>query len=726
MPDLANQFENLVTVYEKPDEKAKLARLFDDAASAENVRSRNILNSERWFKKRFGVRPSVVTWPWRNAANLHMPLVDKTIRRAKPAFANMIGTNYPTVMLESNFHGDDQSLVRGIERRFHEMLFDEDKMNVFLDLCWGIDMMLERGRFITKVIQEFTPVVRTEEITIANLSPEMREFLIAPTTTDEQLALELISRYKIDLDDESQVAQVRSAIKQFRAGKPVVRFERKLNTTPFPTLCVRDPNTVLFPSNTTFVISRAEWVRDRVTLDLNAVESRVESGTWDKTNGRLLLDRLTNERSGRGAQPTTLPASGPLEQELAREGIAQTGTATPQFDEYYIWKRMPGKTLAERMVLTVHPRHPDLPLRLIRYPYTLPDGRPEEWPFDQVMFEIVSERAYAPRGYPQILDSLQTELTNNHNAKQNWMTIANNLNFKAKRNSGVSTQFIPGQPLWVNRMDDAQEINIGQRDLSFDNEERILKQWAEEYIGILDQTLTNISGQPERRTKAEIDAVSALQAQVASLDVRVFQACMQRVYRKVWNRWMQYGPDDIELQMSDGSVRTVRKADVRERLKLRTTGDVFSTNRQLKAARMQNVFATLRGDPRADQDRLYRAWLTLEDERLAEDVLLSGQQIQQEQVERFVADVDRINKGYTVIPRPSDDNRIALEVVRDFLNDPKKRRNFHPDRLEALRNFYAAHELAAQKKGQATSRGGRMMQEVAATAQGATGREARQ
>lgn len=730
MPDLADKYENFVDIYTDGREKDNLERLLGDAKTEENARQRNIMNSERWYKKRFGIRPQFVTWPWRNASNLHMPLTDKTIRRSKPSFANMVGTQYPTVVLESNILGDDQKIIRGVERVFHEMLFDEDKMNVFLDVCWGIDLMLERGRFVTKTIQEFTPTVRTEEVILSNMTPEMRQFLLAPNTTDEMIALEMIMRWKLDVDDEWQNAEIRHAVRQLRDGKDTIRFERKINLTPYPTLCVRDPNSILFPQNTSFMISRAQWIRDRILLDSVGIEDRISSGMWDKTNGRLLLervrvdDRFVGDRSVQNALAT--PSAGPERYEMQREGVSPSGPSSVfGVDEFYFWKKMPGSSLAERMVLTIHPDHPDLPLRLIRYPYVLPDGRPEDWPFDQVQFEICGDRAYSPRGYPQLLDSLQTEITNNHNAKQNWMTIANSLNIKAKRNSGVTTSFVPGQPLWCNRMDDVDQISIASRDMSFDNEERILKGWAEEYIGLLDQTLTNMSGQPERRTKAEIDAVSALQAQVASLDVRVFQACMQRVYRRIWNRWMQYGEDTIDVQMPDGTPKAISKESLKKRLKLRTVGDVFSTNRQLRASRMGNIFQMLRGDPRIDQDRLYLAWLSLEDERLAEEVLISGAQAQQAQIDQFIKDVQNINTGYTVIPRPQDDNQLAVKVVQDFLQDPVKRRNFHPDRLQNLKDFHDAHMLAAQKKAEATTRPGRMEQEVANTAQGMSGRAAR-
>lgn len=725
MADNANDFENLVAVYDDRAEKDKLSSLMQDVKTEDSNRQTNILNSSRWWKKRFGIRPQTVTWPWKNASNLHIPLTDKTIRRAKPNFANLIGSNYPTVVLESNILGDDQNLVRMVERKFQDVLFDEDQMNAFPKLCWGIDLMLERGRFVTKVVQEFNPIAFVETIVIANLSGEMRQFLFSPQTTDPMIALELSLRYNMNLDDKGDIDQIKFAIRQFRAGKDTINFERKFNQTPFPTLVVRDPNTILFPQDTTFQISGARWIRDRVFLTDNDMRARIESGQWDRTNGNLLLSRGKDE--GREFGTNRLP---PLNiqqvQEQQREGInPMRPSGINSFDEIYFWKRFPGKQLAERCVLTLQPDNTDLPLRLIRYPYVKPDQTPEDWPFDQVQFEIVGDRAYSPRGYPQILDSLQTELTNNHNAKANHMTIANNLNIKAKRNAGVATQWIPGQPLWVNRMDDAQEMNITNKDQSYAAEESALISLAEGYIGLIDQNLTNVTGTPERRTKAEVDAVSALQAQVASLDVRVFQSCMQRVYRRVWNRYMQYGPDAIEILGQDGSPRRVEKEQIRN-WRVKTVGDIFSTNRQLKSNRYWGIYEKTQGSPYIDAHKMLLNCMSLEDERLSMDVMRTPEEARQDQVERFADDISRINDGYTVIPRPSDDNQLAVKVIQDYLEDPKKRRNIYQDRVESLVNFYKAHQLALEKKQQATTRGGRAEQEVAAVAQGEQGREARQ
>lgn len=728
MPDLAEDLENHVYIFNSDvKEKEGLEHFLQEATTEDNNRARLVVNSERWFKKRFGIRPQIVTWPWRNASNLHMPFTDKYVRRNKPTFINLSQT-YPTVALESNVLGDDQELIRGMERWFHGMLHDEDKMATDLSIAWGVDIMLgHHGRFITKVVQEFTPITKTEEVIIKKLSSEMQSFLTNPETTDDQLALEMSLQYNMDLSNREDIAQIRLAIRQLRNGNEVIIFEREVNLTPFPSLFVRDPLSILFPSDTTFIISQGRWIRDRVALSIEDIDNRVQSNNWDKANGNILLDRLRDKFRGRTVQnPISTIAKGPAQLEEQREGVSPSAFTGPLVDEYYFWRKMPGKRMVERMVLTISPIAPDLPLRLIRYPYLQPNGRPEDWPFDQVQYEIVGDRAYAPRGYPQLLDSLQTAVTNNHNAKQNWMTIANSLNLKVKRNSGVTTQWIPGQPLWVNRQDDVMELNIAPRDLSFDNEERILKQWGDEYIGIMDSTITNQTGTPERRTKAEVDKFSEIQAQVSGLDAFIYQKCMQRVYKRIWNRAMQFGPDEITFLNSLGQVIRIPKTEVQDRFGIVPTGNILNSNRIFMASQAKEIVAATQGSPFVDGFQALSNWLYRVDERLARSILRRPEQVKQQQIERFIDDIMRINAGYTVVPRADDDNQIALAVIEDFLKDPVKRRTFQVDRLETLKNFKEAHELALQKKKQATTRGGRAEQEVAKVAMGARGREAKE
>ena len=695
----------------------------EQANTAEGARQKHIQNFERYYKKRFGIRPTRSNWPWLNAANLHLPLIDKSIRQAKPKFIRLLEAVNPMATLMSNILGDDLKFVMAIERKFdHMMRFD---MKILEKYILGVDKMLEKGYYLAKVVQEFTPIEINETVVVSNLPDEFQQLFA--NGNDDDIGFALADRFDMDPDDDNDVAQIKIAIAQLRGGKDILKFKRKKDLTDFPSMFIRDPIKILVPSYTTD-IQTAQWIRDRMTLSFDSIFSKAQSDVWHKGNTLELLKRLDSNTSRRDKPQTGAPHTRQTEVERLediRTGINRPHTSLPDVDEYYFWYHWKGDRLPHPSVLTLHSGHTDLPLRFIKYPYVDTFGRPDLWPIAQVSFEIVSDKYHSQRGFPQMLDSLQTEITNNHNAKQNYLAIATSLNIKAKRNANVSTNWIPGQPLWVNRMDDAEVMQFGEKhDASYDNEERILLGWAEGYIG-LENALSRDNSLTEPRTKAEVDKISAIQDEVSYGDSVVVQIGNNKIFNMIWNRWMQYGPDKIKIITPDTGVSEIHKDEIRTRFKLVPTGNVsnsaLDSRRQKAIGRLQ----LYKDDPFINQFELRRQALELDDERLAQILLVPQSEVIQGQVERQILEISMISAGYTVVPKLSDDDATHISVIEDFFGDEKKNKNFPPERLEALILHREAHKLSLEKKKRATSRGGRIQQEISNVAQGTFGREAR-
>lgn len=713
-------------------EETQVSLICSRSQKYDNERERHLLNHERWFKKRFGIRPASVNWPWPGASNLHLPLIDKTIRRSKPNFYNAIIGVTPTVTFKSTVTGDDLQMVRGIERRFDDMLHDE--MEIFRPLAHGVDKMLERGYFTVKVIQEFFPEVVEEKVNIKEkFSPEVQDFIYSPETTEDQLIEEMAKQFDMDLDDDSDKGQIQSAIDQIKRGENIIKFQRSITKHPHPSLFVKEAANIIVPPDTCD-IRDSRMIEDRIPMTCEDILERIESGKWDKDNGYELLRDLgynteNPEESRTGTNPDK-KENARLEE--AREGVEGMSEELPIISEFYVWFRWPGDKLPSRCVLTCSRKHPKLPLRFRKYKYEAVDGTPAKWPFAQVTFEVVGDRYHSPRGYAQMLDSLQTELVNNHNAKQNYMSIANSMNFKVKKTANIATGWIPGQPFYVNRMDDVEEMNIGQRDLSFDNEERILKGWAEEYIGLLDQTLVQptgggMGGAANPRTKAEIDAVQAITVSVAGSDLQIFQILgMNVVYRMIWERWMQYGPDKIKYIDGMGNEKEVDKQEIKNRLKMMPTGNIGNVSKQTRLARAANRFQLFNGNQRVNQGELIKDYLVNDDDRLIERLYVPEANIQQAEIERQIFENTMIGQGYQIVPKPEDDDATHMQVIDDLLKDPIKRSKFPADMIEKLVDHRSAHDTALQHKKKASTKDGRAQQEVAKVAMGAQGREARE
>lgn len=714
--------ENRLDLLQDGAGKALLESIIQDGKTALGETEKSRINYQRWFKKRFGIRPTVTTWPWRNAANLHLPLIDKTIRRSKPKFIRLVESVNPIVTLKSNIVGDDMSMIRGVERLFDQKL--RDHVQIVEKVALGADRMLERGCFLGKVVQEFTPVEIDEVMYLDRLPQSWRDFLSDPETDDDKLGFAIANRFEMDVNDADSISQIRAAIEQFRGGQQVIRFKRVVDRTEFPSLYIRDPLKVIVPYDTTD-IQFARNITDRISMMHKDIAAKGYANVWDRENVEKYLD-IAGTGNGRRDQ---VNYNGDRIDEYVetleniREGVYPTG-ALPEVDEYYTYFKEPGTMVPKPWVLTIPKGHSELPFRFIPYNYVNQFGEPDSWPFAKVEFEIVSDRFHSSRGVPQMLDSLQTEVTNNHNAKMNHMTIATSLNIKAKKNSNVSTNWIPGQPLWCNRLDDVDVMQIGSKDVSFDNEEKTLVGWADAYMGLVDNPLTNGPTQ-EPRTEKEIDKISDIQDDVAYGDVVVFQLGMNKIYNKIWNRWMQYGPEQLQIQTADGSFMQVEKEELRRRFRLAPTGNLGNSS---TSKRKKDAYARLQlytGNQYINQHELIRQALVLDDERVAETLLLSASDASQGQTERQIMEIAMINMGYLSVPKLSDDDKAHVSVIDDFINDPKKMRNFNPDRLQDLLNHRQAHLLALNRKQRATTRGGRLQQEIGKVAQGQYGREAR-
>lgn len=665
-------------------------------------------NQLRWYKKRYGIRPAFVNHPWPRAANLHIPLVDKTIRRSKPNFMNLITVN-PTVTFGARGTFLDQTTIRLIENDFHEMLHDHDRMDIFIPVSLAVDRMHQNGFGTLKCVQEFVPHPVDEHVEVRRLPKQVNEFIINPTTSAGDIMLTFAEQFGLDVEDRHDIEELIKLVKQFKAGQPILRFERIIDTAAHPTIVSRRPQDIICPIDT-HRIEKARWIEDKMAFTPLEVEQRGETNQWDQTNVKLLLERHRGDAAQNDSDMET-------REEEFRQGVHGGTLRTIPISEFYHWFRWPGEKHFTKSVLLIDPKNTDLPLKFIKYNYVRIDGKIAEWPYRDIFFEITSERRLSPRGFPQMLDSLQTEITNNHNAKQNYNTIAQSLNFKVRRGSNARTEWIPGQPIYVSRMDDIEQLSIEAKDASFDNEEQILTRWAESYIGQLTSVLTSEQRLLEPRTKAEVDEISQAESQIFSLDVLVFQHCMLGVYKMVWERRMQYAPRVISLTRADGSVTDI-ETDIIKRIPLKPTGQVGNSNPQLRLAKARQRRTELTGNPFINQFELIEDALLLDDPRVAERLLKPPNAVVQSELERQILEIDFMNKGFTSVPKPADDDATHMAVIDEMLTNPEKRRTVNPRAVERIVNHRKAHVFQKDLKDRRQNRGQRELQLVAQIAKG--------
>ena len=91
MPDITSPetLEEVKSAPSRPSVSAIANSLKAEIIKADASRGEQKKNWERWYKKRMGMRAQK-SFPWPGCANVHLPLVDKTIKKMVPLYTSLI------------------------------------------------------------------------------------------------------------------------------------------------------------------------------------------------------------------------------------------------------------------------------------------------------------------------------------------------------------------------------------------------------------------------------------------------------------------------------------------------------------------------------------------------------------------------------------------------------------------------------------------------------------
>ncbi|UOF78253.1 portal protein [Caudoviricetes sp.] len=586
------------------------------------------LNLTRWFKKRYGVRPVSKSYPWPGASNTHIALVDEKIRKLKPNYVNLAFEGDPIVSMFP-IGGTPIEVAQNAEI-FMDWLLKYSMNQVpgknyieSLTLC--VDWMLEKGFSVGKVIWEHQVRSFTKVIDLEELPQDIQMLVFDPMTTDEQLAELLAQQASLDITDEKDIKTIRDFIQRIRDGKTKIQLELEEIVYSGPRLIAIDPKEIIVPNDTTD-IEQARFIAHRMYMSKLELKSAERSGKYKNVDDIL-------EHGASVSYPSATDYSTLTTVKSNREGVNQFLQRNNLYEvwEIFTYHDLDGDGFDEKVVVTVHPDTGTI-LRAIQYPYD--HGK---WPFVVFAFEMNDDRWYSPRGIPDLLDQYQTIVTNQENAKLDRMTLANSLQFKYRNGSINPSQmrFIPGQGIPVQRMDDLQEMQISNLDLSFDTEMNKIRGLAEQLIGQPDLSLSNLQNQQERRTALEVSETVSLGRQLFSLDARLFKNTLQKMYDQIFDLWLQYGPDEVWVTVTGGSqpIRLTRQ-QIQGNMVIVPNGEYTLLSRTMEQQRLFSVLQMALNDQSGALD-LYNAWqeyMLKLDPRLAKRVLIPREQWEQQQV----------------------------------------------------------------------------------------------
>jgi hypothetical protein len=269
-----------------------------------------------------------------------------------------------------------------------------------------------------------------------------------------------------------------------------------------------------------------------------------------------------------------------------------------------------------------------------------------KWPYHTATFEMNKRRWYSPRGVPEIIDDLESEVTWQHRQKLNRMAIANAPSFLYRQNARINPRnftFIPGQFYPVpNPQMDVVPLQVPNVQMSEEREEQVLRTWAEERLGSVDLGISSpLSSMTEPRTATEIRTIS--QRARASLSLRglLFQRMMQEVYTEYFQMWHAFGPQEVWIRVTGGEQPIkLTKEDLQGQFYFQPTGTIGEQDPLAEAAKAQTriqVLAQIKqlglSEPQFEinMGEAVRDWLEKEDIRLSKRILRerSPEEIQQ-------------------------------------------------------------------------------------------------
>lgn len=561
----------------------------------------------RWYKKRFGMRGQGKSFPWPGASNIHVFLTDEKIRKLKP--------NYINLAFEGDTVVNFQALgATPIERATAaELLMDwvlKYKMNqapginYFRGLSIIVDRMLEKGKGYGKVIWDYQDIHTTTFVDITQLPMQIQQVIQDPLITDEELLAIIYQFSELDPNIDEDVKNANQMVVQFRQGKTTLRYKAKTVVYDGPRVIPVDDKDLIVPSFTTDIQS-ATRITHRLYLTENDLRISARNGKYLKEAVAEVIDSKQNSRTTKSGNTDRILSMEQIQVlKRQREGVSEPEHTYDLFEiwEIYFWHDIDNDGVKEKVVATYHPQTQTI-LRMIEFPYNH-----YKWPFVVFDYELNDDRFYSQRGIPELLDHYQTELTMQENNKLDRMTLANSLQFKYRIGAinPKNIRFIPGQGIPVHRMDDLQELPINNIDISYDNEMNRIRALAESYIGQPDINLQASMG-GERRTAFEVSEMVSLGRQVFSFDARLFKDSLVKLYDQIFELWIQYGPDQMEIKATGSEPIVLTKMDIIGNFDIVPSGEFTLLSRTME---VQRAFADLQlavNDTSGAVDK-YNAW----------------------------------------------------------------------------------------------------------------------
>ena len=493
---------------------------------------------EDWKRKltiatnqRLGVKRNT-NYPYPGAPNIPLPETDKQIRKKKPSFVlAVIGQSKPVRLGQPLFGASvPPEQLRLAEEGFNYLL--KNRLDLLRTITKAADNFMEKGFCIFKIIERFNVEEVTKSIDMSRFSKEaIDSFKKAPK---DQQELFISEQFNLDLSDE--IKTIRDILKQLKSNKKIITYKID-KITSFPEILVRDSERVIFPTYTKD-IEHSERVTDEFFMSERELVTKGINGTYDLAKVNKNIDHRKSKRNNRSRSSNRRDDSIIHQQKNYNEGVTDDlSNELYRMHEVCCWRPTGTNGRYERWTITFMDDIADDIDAAVSIRRFLDD----EWDYIKHDNEVKDDRPYSSRGVPEQIRALQQFMEKAFNNMLIRDEINNSPIFTVLSTSKIQAsqvRFRPGQQIKVTRHDEVAELGNRQHkvDLSSNLIVDKLKAFAEEYLASSDQLFRNATNEGGGKTLGEIRTGIALNQQIQSLDLMLWNETLRKVYKKVWKK----------------------------------------------------------------------------------------------------------------------------------------------------------------------------------------------
>lgn len=539
-----------------------------------------------WTERRYARKFRSDYWPWPNASDIVMPVIDMQCDRMKPSILSLVTNVKPPVTVlaidsESQKNAQNVELwfdwaIRGGSPRFIE------------NIAYAIDNELEMGLGIIKMLWDYQ--ARTAPLTLIKERLPRRLQLLIPiaikggrglqpqtqgiTKADfdqskDGINMLITNEYELDLEEKSDVEALDKIRDWIREGAPgVLQIKHKEVMVDAPRGKSVHPIDLIVPQDASANTEEIERLAHEMTMTETMLRARAIDGKWDADAIRELTSNKPKTSQKNYGGDTYWQAA-----QEQREGFYGPGHQRLfVIREVCTWYDVDRDGRDEKIVCLYSPQMPDRPLKTYIFDR-------KDWPYQPFFFEMNKDRWHAGRGVTEKISDLDRYITFMHRARHNILQIKSAPTFLGRMNSMLNwrtQKWIPGQIIWTqDPARDLREIVIQGADQDLRIDESELRATVEAYLGVPDYANQNaLAASSEPRTATEIAAVRSQSSQALSYRGTLFQLAMKVVYQQLFELWQLYGPQSVWMKVTDSEPIEVKKKDLEGNFVFQPTGRI--------------------------------------------------------------------------------------------------------------------------------------------------------